>query len=333
MIKLIELLLLIIIVYFFVKLFPFFKNILSFVFKVTLPFLLGFIIAFIFEPLIEKLSKKINRKMIVIIINAILIGGIILFVRFFVPFLIKQLNAISDQIPSYIDQIKAIFAKFEQKINHISKNYELDYNKIEELLNDLGGFIQRSFSYIFSIFMTPILAIYFMNYYEKVEEFIKRHTMNKKTLYDCLKEIKTSLHQYVKGVLIVMSILSLVTFITFKIIGLEYAFLLALLIGITDIIPYIGPYIGGAIAGIFTLATKPEKFIYVIISIVITQLLESNYLVPKIQSKTLKTNPLIVLFSIAFFGELFGILGILIAVPMSRIIEIIFFAINQTKKT
>ena len=113
--KLIELLLLIIIVYFFVKLFPFFKNILSFVFKVTLPFLLGFIIAFIFEPLIEKLSKKINRKMIVIIINAILIGGIILFVRFFVPFLIKQLNAISDQIPSYIDQIKAIFAKFEQK--------------------------------------------------------------------------------------------------------------------------------------------------------------------------------------------------------------------------
>ena len=154
MINLIELLLLIIIVYFFVKLFPFFKNILSFVFKVTLPFLLGFIIAFIFEPLIEKLSKKINRKIIVIIINAILIGGIILFVRFFVPFLIKQLNAISDQIPSYIDQIKAIFAKFEQKINHISKNYELDYNKIEELLNDLitkiinnlGGFIQRSFS-------------------------------------------------------------------------------------------------------------------------------------------------------------------------------------------
>lgn len=341
MIKLIELLLLIIIVYFFVKLFPFFKNILSFVFKVTLPFLLGFTIAFIFEPLIEKLSKKINRKIIVIIINAILIGGIIIFVRFFVPFLIKQLNAISDQIPSYIDQIKAIFAKFEQKINHISKNYELDYNKIEELLNDLitkiinnlGGFIQRSFSYIFSIFMTPILAIYFMNYYEKVEEFIKKHTMNKKPLYDCLKEIKTSLHQYVKGVLIVMSILSLVTFITFKIIGLEYAFLLALLIGITDIIPYVGPYIGGAIAGIFTLATKPEKFIYVIISIVITQLLESNYLVPKIQSKTLKTNPLIVLFSIAFFGELFGILGILIAVPMSRIIEIIFFAINQTKKT
>lgn len=152
-------------------------------------------------------------------------------------------------------------------------------------------------------------------------------------MYDCLKEIKTSLHQYVKGVLIVMSILSLVTFITFKIIGLEYAFLLALLIGITDIIPYVGPYIGGAIAGIFTLATKPKKFIYVIISIVITQLLESNYLVPKIQSKTLKTNPLIVLFSIAFFGELFGILGILIAVPMSRIIEIIFFAINQTKKT
>lgn len=339
--KLIELLLLLIIVYFFMKLFPLLKNVLFFVFKVTLPFFMGFIIAFIFEPLIAKLSQKINRKIVVIIINIVLIGAIVLFVRIFVPFLIKQLSAISNQIPNYINQIKKILEQIEEKMNHISQRYEFDYDKIEELLNslitkiinNLLGFIQRSFSYVFSIFMTPVLAIYFMNYYEKVENFIKKHTKDKHHLYECLSEIKLSLHQYVKGVLIVMSILTFVTVITFKIIGLDYAFLLSLIIGITDIIPYIGPYIGGTIAGIFTLATKPSKFIYVIISIVVIQLLESNYLVPKIQSKTLKTNPIIVLLSIAFFGELLGIFGILIAVPMARIIEIIFFTINQTRKS
>ena len=144
--------------------------------------------------------------------------------------------------------------------------------------------------------------------------------------------IKKSLRNYIKGVLIVMAILSIASSICFLILKIDYAFLFGIIIGVTDIIPYIGPYIGGAIVVIFTIVTNPSKVIILIIVIVVLQLLESNFLVPRIQSKTLETNPILVLLSIAFFGEILGIFGMIIAVPLVKIIEIIVKTFFVQKK-
>ena len=113
---------------------------------------------------------------------------------------------------------------------------------------------------------------------------------------------------------------------------IDYAFLFGIIIGVTDIIPYIGPYIGGALVSVFVLVSRPEKLIFVIISIVILQFIESNFLVPKIQSKTLKTNPILVILSVTFFGEIMGIFGMLIAVPLEKIVEIIINSYTYNKK-
>ena len=132
--------------------------------------------------------------------------------------------------------------------------------------------------------------------------------------------------------IIVIVLLTIASSVVFMFLKIDYPFLFGLIIGITDIIPYIGPYIGGGIVGIFVLVSRPDKLVFIIISIVILQFIESNFLVPKIQSKTLETNPILVMLSVTFFGEIMGIFGMLIAVPLEKIVEIIIFTYANNKK-
>ena len=341
--KILEIIGILVIIFIGYYIFPFIRSIVGLIMKIILPFIIAFAIAFIFEPIIEKLeAKKMNRKVAIALILFIILGILIVFFRLFLPLMVKQLNAIIEQIPSYFEQIKELMNKINQKINSITGTYTLDYDKIEafiveyvsKIVAKIGNILQRSFSYIISVFITPILVIYFMADYPNIENYFKKKLLekNKKVTYECLSKIKQSLQQYVKGVLIVMTILIAMSTLVFSLLGIQYAIVFGIIVGITDIIPYIGPYIGGGIVVIFTLATNPTKTLFVIISIVIMQFLEGNLLVPKIQSKTLKTKPLIVLLSVAFFGEILGIFGILIAVPMSRIIEIVIQSWYSYKK-
>ncbi len=333
--KLLEIIGILLIVLLGYHIFPFVKNIFKLVIKIILPFLIAFSIAFIIEPIIEKLeTKKMNRKLAICLVSFVIIGCLVTFFRLFLPLMLKQITSITEKMPDYFLQIKEIMNNIDQKIYKITGNYSLDYEKIEimitnyfqQIANRIIQILQRSFSYIISFLITPILVVYFMVDFKNIEEFVKKKLIdkNKDNIYNCLSEIKNSLQQYLKGVFIVMIILTITSSIVFSLLGIDYAALFGIIVGITDIIPYIGPYIGGAIVAIFTLATNPKKTIFVILSIVIMQFIEGNFLVPKVQSKTMKTKPLLVLLSVAIFGELFGIFGILIAVPMSRIIEIIF---------
>ena len=125
------------------------------------------------------------------------------------------------------------------------------------------------------------------------------------------------------GVLIVMVLLSLLATILFSIIGVEHSLLWGRIIGITNIIPYIGPYIGGAIVVAFTLLTSYKKALIVLVIIVLLQLIESNFITPNIHSKTMKTSPILVLLFISIFGQIMGIFGMIIAIPFLSIFQIL----------
>lgn len=331
--RLLEIILTLIIIYVFLKVFPYIKELFSFFIKILIPFLVSFAFAFTFEPLIEKLEKyKIKRKISIILIVIFFCIIIYFTIRFLIPNLIKQLNIIIDSLPNYLSNLTNLINKVNHKFSTIIESYLIDYSHIEQFLtNKLTVIIdkftillQKSFSYLISIAITPVLMIYFLNDYKKIENFIKKffleHQLN--NLYHVLSQIKEAVRNYLKGVFFVMIIFSISAGLTFLLIGLEQPFIFGLIIGITDIIPYIGPYIGGIIVVIFAIASKSVNPLLVILTIVILQFLESNFLVPKIQSKTMNTNPILVLLSVAFFGELFGLIGLILAVPLEKIVEI-----------
>ena len=333
-IKIIETICILILIYIGLKIFPYFENILKVIFHLLLPFLIGFGIAFLFEPLLEWLEKKkIKRKISIYLIIIFFSLLIYLIIKYAIPSFFYQINKLIDMIPSYLGNLENIIAKFSKKFERTPINFQIDYdkigvfitNKLEEILAKSGTILQRSFSSLLDILITPIIAIYFMLDYDKIEKLIKDYLTNhnKKDLYIALIDIKRIVRQYFKGVVIVMGILSIVSSICFMIIGIEYSIIFGLIIGITDIIPYIGPYIGGGIVGIFTLVANPSKILIVILIIVILQIIEGNYLLPKIQSKTSNIHPIIALIAVAVFGEIFGVLGMIFAIPLAKIIEIL----------
>lgn len=341
--KIIEIIGILFIIFLTIKLFPYIKNILVLIFKIILPFLISYTIAFAIEPLIEKLENiKIKRKVAVIIISIVLFIIIFIFFRYLVPIFINRLEELLKILPKYFEQFSNYFDKISKKYDVILNkkviNIDQIYNylslKMDNFVVNLSVFIQKVFSYIIVVIIIPILTIYFMNDYKNIELFVKNYLIKKQKneIYDVLSKSKTAIRQYFKGMFIVIILLTFATTITFYFLKIDYPLLFGFIIGVTDIIPYLGPYIGGAIVSIFVLVSRPEKLIFVIISIVILQLIESNFLVPKIQSKTLKTNPILVILSVAFFGEIMGIFGMLIAVPLEKIVEIIVNSYIKNKK-
>ena len=271
-------------------------------------------------------KKKINHKLSVLIIILFLISIIIVFSVFLVPLINKELSFFIDNFPVLIDKINDLFNNIKF-FNKIGLNFK---TIVSYLINSNGNIIDKIIKFVTAIFSsfiptitTPVLIIYFIVYYEKIENLIKRLVDKNSDTYLILKNIKDSMHTYFKSYLIITVLLSFFSSIAFMLLEIDYFLIWGIIIGITNIIPYVGPYIGGGIVGLFVLTTNPELLIYVIIIIVCLQVIESNFLTPKIQGEALEINPILVVFSVTFFGKILGIIGMIIAVPIVRIIQII----------
>ena len=120
---------------------------------------------------------------------------------------------------------------------------------------------------------------------------------------------------------ILMAILS---GIGFSLIGLPHALILAIMAGLLEAVPYVGPFILAIMAGIMGLGVSPQMALMAILVSSVLQFLEGNIVVPRVMDKAVGVHPIITLLSIGVFADLFGLLGALLAVPLAAIIQIIF---------
>ena len=146
------------------------------------------------------------------------------------------------------------------------------------------------------------------------------------TLSDALNK---ALKSYVQGTLLIMLILFVFQSIALGIAGLSSPMLFGLFCAITNVIPYIGPYIGGAPAVIVGFTISPVTGIACLICVVVAQLLESYFLNPIVMSKTMKLHPVTIMLSLLIFGHFFGILGMIFATPIVSCIKVIANFLNE----
>jgi predicted PurR-regulated permease PerM len=130
-----------------------------------------------------------------------------------------------------------------------------------------------------------------------------------------LKETAETLSSYIQGQITVALFVGTLSFIGYLIIDLPYALVMALIVAITNIIPYVGPFLGGAPAVIVALFDSPTKALLVVVVIVIAQQIEGNVLSPLILGKTLNTHPATIIILLLVAGNLAGILGMILAIP------------------
>jgi predicted PurR-regulated permease PerM len=135
--------------------------------------------------------------------------------------------------------------------------------------------------------------------------------------------METKLGFYIAGQGVLCLTIGIMALISFMLIGLPNALVLALIVGVLEAVPMIGPLLGAIPAGIIALTISPTKLVWVIVATVITQQVENSFLVPRVMSKAVGVNPFVSIMSILAFSSLFGIAGTLMAIPIAAIIQLL----------
>jgi len=151
---------------------------------------------------------------------------------------------------------------------------------------------------------------------------------------DCRKlcfEIDDSLSKFVRGKIIMAAYVGIATSIVLLIMGIDFAIVIGFITGIADIIPYIGPFLGFLPAVFFAYLISPLKAIWIALFFVCIQWAENNILAPKVIGETTGIHPLIILISIIIGGGIFGVLGMILAVPVVAILIILFKFISNRR--
>ena len=280
----------------------------------------------------------------VIISYILLIGGIALFLGTLLPILYNEIVDFAETIPTLFDKIKDWLDNFLDRFSGV-ESIDIEATKqsvmknIENFGSDLTNDLPQTIINVFKSVITGmgtfivglVIGFFFLLGFDNVSDTLvsflpKKHRSNGKEL---LEKLDTSLRSFVTGQLLDALLIFVVSCIAFYFIGLKSPILFAIFCGITNIIPYIGPYIGAVPAVIVGFAMSPTIGLLVIISIAIIQFIEGNFIQAVIISKTTKLNPITIISGLLVFGHFWGILGMLISTPVIASIKTIIVFIDE----
>ena len=319
------------------------------VIKVISPLFIGFILTWLFYPLQKKMvDKGMNKALSAIIIFILVVGFIFLFIYSFVPVLYKQINDLISVIPNVFSSVTNFISKSLDKIDinglNISqvKHSIVEYGQkmlvsiTTELPNSLLNVVKSLVSALGIIVLSLVVMIYMLIDFDNIT-FNFQKFLRKKGMEDYIKlfnNIGYNARKVVNGTLLVAFMVFVCDTIGFALVGLNAAVLFGLFCGITDLIPYIGPYIGGAAAVIVGFTQGPFVGIATLIVAALVQLIESYVLQPVVMSKAMQLSPIMIIVGLLLFGYFFGIVGMIVATPcMSIIKEIIIFISHKRQKS
>lgn len=341
--RLIFILLLILTIYLFYLSLPFIIDVFKFLLKMIIPFLISFTVAYILQPLVVFVNKKVKRRSVsVFIVVFAFLGIIALTLYLIIPHLLDEVKVLIERMPEITEDIEQMLDDFAAKLDFLPESYRPTFDNLngffEETIQNISNLpkkiVSEFLSYFSIIIVIPMIIIYFLLDYEKILCYFRDYLTKKNKIHfrNYLGELNQTISSYIRGAFLVMIILIVTCTSIFIFMGLDFALFFAIIIAITNIIPYLGPYIGALFPVLYALIDSPSKALMVALAVFLVQTIESNFLTPYINSKQIKMHPIIVIFALLVFGSLFGILGMILAVPMLAIIRITFKYYNPFQK-
>lgn len=306
--------------------------------KILTPLFIGILVAWLLNPFVRLLEKKkIRRGIGTALSYVILMACIFLIIQAILPLLYKQTIELVENFPNIFESVKNWFSGILDNINSSIINVENIENTLTkkldaisvELSSSLPSIIINSLYSIISSIGTFIIGLvigfFLLLSYDNLGNVLL--DLMPKKIRKGSKELGTKINQslrnYVNGALIDSSVVFIVSTIVFALIGLKSPILFGLFCGLMNVIPYAGPYIGGAPAVIVAFSQGLGVGIAVLIAIIIIQLIEGNVLQTLIISKTTKLNPVIIIIGLLVFGHFFGIVGMLLSTPIIGVLKVI----------
>lgn len=323
-------------------------NVFDIVFKILgiiSPLFIGFFIAWLFNPLVKTLKKKkIKRGLATSLIYVLLIGLIVLLISSIIPILSREITNVVNLIPSIVTDVKDWLTNIIERISSVDGIDTTDFKTnvfgtIEEYATNITtslpdtfiNIVQPFLSGAWSVILGLIIGFYLLIGFENVEDTMLSW-FPKKIQSDFVRlfgELNKTLRSFLKGAFWDAMVVFVATSIGFWIIGLESPILFGLFCGITNVIPYAGPYIGGAPAVLVGFSGGLLRGILTLVIVAVVQMLEGNLLQPLIMSKTTKLHPVTIILGLLIFGYFFGIVGMLISTPTISCLKTIYKFLDE----
>lgn len=319
----------------------------------VIAYLLNFILVFVEDKLLSKekfnnLKPKSKRAIGLLVTYIVAFILIYLFVQFVLPQLVSSIMGLVNDIPMYIANLSDLITSYTHDLNVNKEQLNLAVDKLTDLINYfisvaaglipvLGEALRIVASSVWNIILGFIVSIYLLIDKEKFfglgrkvifAVFSEKHA--KRTL-ELIDRSNDTFGRFLSGKIIDSAIIGVLTFIVLTIFKMPYVLLISVIIGITNIIPFFGPFFGAIPATIIILFVSPVKALWFILIIIIIQQIDGNIIGPKILGDSIGISAFWILFSLLVAGKVLGLVGMIIGVPLFAIVYSIIKEVVEEK--
>lgn len=324
-----------------------------FIIGAVIAYLLNFILVFVEERMLSKnklnkLKPKSKRAIGLLLTYIVAFILLALFIQFVLPQLVESMLGLVNDIPTYLTNLSDLLTKYTKDLN-IDKEYlDIAVTKLTDFINYfisvaagllpvVGQALGIVASSIWNIVLGVIISIYLLIDKEKFcalgrkvvcAVFNEKHS---KRILQLVDRSNDTFGKFLSGKIIDSAIIGVLTFVVLTIFKMPYVLLISVIIGITNIIPFFGPFFGAIPATIIILFVSPIKALWFILIIIVIQQLDGNIIGPKILGDSIGISAFWILFSLLVAGKFLGLVGMIIGVPLFAIIYSIIKEVIEGK--
>ena len=308
---------------------------------ILMPFLSAAMLAYIADPLVDKLEKKVSRTLSVGIVFLVLSSIATLLLLIILPLLERQVVVLAEKLPLYIDRAQSyLLPVFKEQFG--LEVGAFDFNMLKQSLSDYwktaGGIAANVVSsishsglvlagWIANFLLMLVVTFYLLRDWDslmaKIHALIPRK--NETLIVTVAKESDEVLGAFFRGQMLVMLTLSVVYTVGLMLVGVDTALLIGILSGMVSFVPYLGFIIGIVVASVAALMQFQElmPLFYIVIVFLTGQMLEGMLLTPLLVGDKIGLHPVAVIFAVLAGGQLFGFVGVLLALPVAAVIAVV----------
>ena len=308
--------------------------------EIIVPLIFSIIIAILLNPIVNFLCKKKINRILAITLAVVTAFVILASIAFLI---ITQISTLNDSIPLLKEKLTGMF---DESIIWISNNMNISHSKIKGWINDtksqsinnisavLGSALLGIGGTVVIIFLMPVYIFMILFYKPLLLEFISKLFTNDKqaVVSEVLVETKSLVQSYLIGLLLQAAIIATMHTLGLLMLGIQYAVLFGILGALLNFIPYIGGIVATILPMLIAIATKsPIYALWVFVPYSVVQLIDNNYIVPKIVASKVKVNALVSILVVIIGGALWGISGMFLAIPLTALVKVVFDRVEPLK--
>ncbi len=289
--------------------------------------LLSVVLASAMEPLVGYLKiKRVPRSVSVLTVYIVVLGIVAVVFSLLLPVVLEQIKLLSFNLPEYTKAFQAQYPAIHNLFGNVDLTQimsqlfsEVTHNS--SVYSQTLGFVNSVFSGITVL----VVSFYLVAQQQGMIDFVNAvvPAPQRKFTLNLIRKIQNRMGFWIIGQIILSICIFVLTYLGLTALGVKYALFLALLAGIMEIVPYIGPFLSAVPAVFFAMVQSPPLAIAVIVLYIVIQKVEGYVLVPKIMQRAVGTSPLLVLIALLVGYKLAGVLGLLLAIPMVSVITLL----------